>query len=277
MHRFQSACFSSNNQFRLLGFATVIVIVLALAVQVKAQKIDGFTEPYRSVNIATTEMGVISKLLVKEGDRVTAGQPVAHLDRELQSATLAIAKKNFELTGRVQAARAEATLRTQRLSKMEQLARQGHARREELERARTDASIARSQLLAAEEELVVRQLEYQRALVQVKRRTIASPLSGVIAEILKFDGEFVAPNDPHIMRVVQLDQLQARFTLTMSQAARVKKGQTVKIQLAGKAVTGEVEFVAPVADAESGTVLLKARIANPSGRLSGQRCSLKLP
>ncbi len=264
---------------RLIFVTAAVLFFLAFSAHAsgQSQRIDGYTEPYRSVNIATTEMGVIAEVLVKEGETVTAGQAVANLDRDLQAATLAIAKKNFELTGRVAAAKAEATLRSQRLSKLEQLARAGHARREEVERARADANIARSQHLAAEEEQIVRQLEYQRALVQIKRRTITSPLSGVIAEIIKRDGEFVAPNDPQIMRVVQLDKLQAKFTLNLSQSRKLSQGQIVKIEMGGKTVAGEVEFVAPVADAESGTVLVKVRVPNERGQLSGQRVSLQLP
>ena len=39
-----------------------------------------------------------------------------------------------------------------------------------------------------------------------------------------------------------------------------------------------IEFISPVADAESGTLLVKLRVDNPKGEYrSGMRCTLELP
>jgi multidrug efflux pump subunit AcrA (membrane-fusion protein) len=40
---------------------------------------------------------------------------------------------------------------------------------------------------------------------------------------------------------------------------------------------GTVEFISPITDAESGTVLVKVRVANPHGRFrSGERCKIRV-
>ena len=243
-------------------------------------EIEGFTEPYRTRNVSTTETGIVTSMEVREGHRVEAGQVIAKLDRDVQEVLLALAKKNVELKGRLESAQAELGLQISRLSKLEELFQKGHARQEEVERTRADVAIARGHVLAAEEEMAVRQLEYERTVIQLKRRVVESPAAGVVSKVLKEVGEFVAPTDPHLVEIVQLDQLLATFSVASQQAASLTPNQAVQVRLAdtNEKVPGVVEFVAPVTDAESGTVRVKVRLDNADGRhRSGQRCGLALP
>jgi RND family efflux transporter MFP subunit len=241
-------------------------------------RVDGFTEPFRTVEVATTEVGIITALNVREGDRVSRGQVVATLDDDLQLAWLSIAEKNCALRGRLASAQAEQRLRAVRLEKLEPLERAGHARPEEVERARADLAIAEAQVLAAEEDLVIRQLEYSKTAIQLERRKIQAPLDGIVASVLKEPGEFVAPTDPYVLTVVQLDRLFAVFSIPSPQAESIQVGNDCRLLLAGQMVAGKVAQVAPLTDAESDTVRVKVRIDNAAGEYrSGQRCSLLLP
>ena len=106
-----------------------------------------------------------------------------------------------------------------------------------------------------------------------------APMDGVVSAIHKEIGEYVAPTDPHIMNIVQLDRLQAVFSVPSEDATTLRTGDSVAIRLSATnvSVTGVVEFVAPVTDAESGTVRVKVRMENPQSTYrSGQRCSLRL-
>jgi multidrug efflux pump subunit AcrA (membrane-fusion protein) len=75
-----------------------------------------------------------------------------------------------------------------------------------------------------------------------------------------------------------LDQLLANFTLTSNQADNLTLDQTFELFFAGELqTTGTVEFISPVTNAESGTVLVKLRIENAQGRFrSGARCKIRL-
>ena len=256
-----------------------VVLVLAAAPAL-ASHVDGFTEPYRSVNVSTTETGIIRTIEVQEGDVVEAGQVLATLDSEVHAALLAIAEENMNARGRLDSSRAELELRNDRLEKLEDLRRKGFARQEEVERARADVAIAGAQVVGAREELLVRKLEYEKIRIQLERRTIRAPLSGVVSVVHKETGEFVAPNAPELLKLVQLDWLLAVFSVPSYQAAVLTAGQTVTIRLADglRPLEGTVEFISPVTDAESGTVRVKVRLDNRSGLFrSGQRCSLQLP
>jgi multidrug efflux pump subunit AcrA (membrane-fusion protein) len=82
------------------------------------------------------------------------------------------------------------------------------------------------------------------------------------------------------MTLVQLDPLLAVFSLTSEQSEQLKVGQKTPVKVGRKpeTVVGIVEFIAPVTDAESGTILVKIRLDNPDGlHRSGSRCSLQYP
>ena len=241
--------------------------------------IKGFTEPNCTVNVATSETGIVRKVHVREGDVVRAGQILASLDDDLHVASLAILSEQRNAKGRLESAKAELRIRQSRLETLKSLHKAGNARREEVNRAQADVEISRAQLSAAEEELAVRELEYQRAQLQLRRRTVSSPLDGIIAKQHKQAGELVTTHEAQLFEIVQLDPLLAVFPVRSSDSCRLRTGLAVTVGLAGSdLVPGTVEFVAPVTDGESGTVKVTVRIPNPLGKhRSGERCVLHLP
>lgn len=265
---------------RLLTVAILCAGSAIVAATTWAVEIDGFTEPYRSVDVAAAEIGIIAEMKVREGDAVRKGQVLATLDNELQRALLAIAQKSVESRGQLESALAELALRQQRLEKLESLLAKGHARHEEIERARADVAVAEAHVLSAREEQAIRKLEHQKIAVQLKRRTVLAPIDGVVTVIHKDEGEYVAPTDPCILNIVQLDRLCATFSVPSAYRKTFKIGDRIPLQLCPEAtrVDGVLEYIAPVTDAESGTVRIKFRVDNTDGVYrGGQRCLLELP
>lgn len=255
-----------------------LLVVLPL-VSAAAQTYEGFTEPYRTINVAAAETGIVAELLVREGDHVQAGQPLAKLDCEVQEALLAIAEQNMLAEGRLDAAVAELHLRQERFGKLKSLRIEGHARQEEVDRARAEVEVAKAHVRAAQEDLLNRKLEHEKIQVQIARRTVRAPVTGVVTTLHKQIGEFVAPNTPDVLTLVELDPLLASFTVMSGQVTKLRTEQklTVEFLSSRRKTTGVVELVAPVTDAESGTVQIKLRIANPDHLFrSGERCRILL-
>lgn len=240
---------------------------------------ETFAEPYRTVQVATTDLGIVREVLVREGDEVEPDQPLVKLDDELVKASLAIAQQNLESRGTLNSAEAELRLHTSRVEKFEALVKTGHARSEELDRARMERDVSAARVLTAQETNRVRQRELERIQIELQRRTVKSPIQGVISKLHREVGEFVAPTDPVVITMVQLDPLLATFSLKPAQANLLRVGQPVQVRLASleRPVNAEVELVSPMTDARSGTVRVKVRIPNPQ-RLcrSGDRCTLLL-
>ena len=79
--------------------------------------------------------------------------------------------------------------------------------------------------------------------------------------------------------LVQLDPLIADFSVAWYDASKLQLGQTVNVQFTegNQEVSGTIEFISPLTDAESGTVPVKVRLENADGDLrSGDRCILQL-
>jgi RND family efflux transporter MFP subunit len=243
----------------------------------RAESVDGFTEPYRTINAASSESGIVSKVLVHEGEAVRAGQPLVVLDDDIYLSLLEIAKQQMEATGRLKAAQAELDLFNTRLHKLQELQAVGQANQQEVDRAKADAEMSDGRLLAIKEELMLRKLEYKKIQQQLERRTVTAPVDGTITAIKKNRGEFVSPVDPVVVTLVQLNPIRATFLMPRPQAARLRSGQRVAVRFpdSGQSAPGIVELVSELTDAESGTVTVRIRIDNEQGKYrSGERCVL---
>ena len=263
-----------------LSAAVGMTFIWLTAIQpVFAIEVDGFTQPYRTVNVAAPDAGIIDAISARVGNVVTKGQILVQLDTEVHSLLVESARARMDARGGLVSARAELNLRTYRLEKLKEVLQRGHGRQEEVERAQADVDIAAAQTLDAEDDLLFKKLDYRRLKVELERRTIRAPLSGVVSQNLKEEGEYVVPNDPDLLTLVQLDPLLAKFSLRRSHAAGLELGQTVTVSFPydTDTVEGVIDEMSPIIDAESGTLRVKVRLENPHGRYdSGQRCSLHL-
>ncbi len=257
----------------LLAIAGLLTAVPAAV----ALEVDGFTEPYRDIDVAASEAGLLERIEVKEGDRVTAGQLLARLDDTVLQATLAIAKTAVESQGRLESAEAELKLQSEMVAKLHGLRQRGHASRQEIERAESQLQIARANVRAMREQHRIKSLEYRRTRAQLKQRRLTSPIDGIVTHIHKDRGEFVSLSDPVVLKVVQLDPLLVVFSVPAKLGRALSAGQSADVRIAESTVQGEVEFVSPSTDPQSGTTRVRVRIPNAGERLpSGAPCRLLL-
>lgn len=242
--------------------------------------IESFAEPYRSIDVAAVETGIVIAVHVKEGDRVEDKQALADLNQDVLRASLEIARVQRDATSALKSADAELRLRTTRLEKLQQLRLNENASEEEVRRAQLEKEIAESRVLAAQETMETKRLEYERIRIQLEQRTLRSPISGFVTRVYKDIGEFVALTDPVVITVVQLDPLTVTFSVPAKSASPLKAGQNVPVRIDGQKKTADatIELVSPVINAESQTVRIKVQLANPGYRYqSGSKCWLLLP
>lgn len=239
--------------------------------------VESFTEPYRTVRVASPEPGVVKQVFAREGARVAEGQPLVSLDVDLHEVLLRIARAGMEESGRVEAAQADVAYRWQRVEQIRKLREMESAQQTELDRAVADLAIAEGQLKVAQEAARLKALEYQKIQAQIERRTIRSPIEGIVTEVFKEPGEYTAANDPTLLTVVQLDPLVATFRLSQDFAGTLEPGMQLEVELANGLVRhAAVEYVSPLIDAPVDTVEVKVRIPNADGGLpAGMRCNLR--
>ncbi len=253
------------------------LVVCGSATDLFGEIVEGFTEPFRSIRVASGESGIVSRVFVHEGEAVAAGQQLVLLDDEVHRMLLEIAKQQMDATGRVNSTRAEVELHQSRYTKLAELRQAGQAYQQEVDRARADVEVAQGRLLAIEEELALRKLEYKKFAVQLERRTVTAPVAGVVTVLTKNIGEYVSPVDPEVVTLVQLNPLRATFLMNRSLSTKVHVGALVTIAFTDSTLSapGVVEQVSELTDPESGTVPVRIRIENQEGKYrSGERCTL---
>lgn len=258
----------------------IVIVALATIVPLCHGELDGFTEPYREIDVAASETGTLATLDVEEGDEVSKGQRLGGLDDDVLKASLQVAEQGVKSQGRLRSAFAEYKMQRERLEKIGGLLHRDHASQAEYDQVRSEYEIAHAKVQSMQEDLKVKVLERNQIRAQLERRQILSPINGIVTEILKDQGEFVAATDPVVLKIVQLDPLQVIFFVPTEQARSIRRGEEVNIELGSyrEPAKASVVFVSPAADAQSGTVRVKVRLPNPGlERQSGELCRLLLP
>jgi len=188
------------------------------------------------VEVLPKQNGVIARVLVEEGARVTAGQALAVLDAE-----------EWRLQARQTDARASAA--RDALERGRALASQGMLAEQEIERLRSEAAVA-----AADRDL---------AQLRVRNATITAPISGTVTHRWVERGQLVNTST-RSFAVADVTRLEADVGVPERDAARVSVGQVARVRVEGMGavVEGRIARVRPVVDPESGTVQVTVEV-NP--------------
>ncbi|HFT6992711.1 TPA: efflux RND transporter periplasmic adaptor subunit [Stenotrophomonas maltophilia] len=185
-------------------------------------------EPRAESQVVAKTSGVALAVLVEEGQRVTAGQPLVRLDPD--RARLAVAQS-------------EAQMRKleNNYQRAQKLVGQQMVSAADVDQLRFDLENVRAQ--------------YRLATLELSYTTVVAPISGVIASRSIKTGNFVQINTP-IFRIVDNSRLEATLNVPERELATLRAGQPVTLAadaLPGQSFTGTVDRIAPVVDSGSGT------------------------
>lgn len=232
-------------------------------------------EPSVTVEMSSAVEGVISEVLVDKNDVVKKGDVLARLDAGLESATAELRRVQSELTSDVQAQQLALEFSERSLTRVKDLYEKKAASFSELDKLKTEHAIAQQQLQQAIDRKRQAELEYKRSLADLQRRTLVSPIDGVVVERLKEPGEHI--DFEPVLKLAKLDPLRVEVYAPASLYGKVKPGikATVIPELGGdsRSYAAEVTLVDQVIDGPSNTFGIRLAFANPGNRLpSGLKC-----
>jgi len=236
---------------RMLLKSLFVVLVMSVGSALAQTPLSCLVEPMRIVNVGSSNDGVLAEVLVERGDIVKAGQVLARLTTGVEKAA-------------VELARARAEFGRRKVERNEELFRKHLISANDRDEMVTEQRIAEAQLLRDEE--------------QLKLRTIASPLTGVVVERFLSPGEQVRQEKERVVRIAQLDPLRVEVIapVEMLNAVRVGSSAEVRIDPAGGVHRATVTVVDRVVDAASGTFGIRLSLPNSNGRLSaGLKCAVR--
>lgn len=244
-----------------------------------------YLRPFQEIDLASSESGVVSTILVKPGDHVKAGQEILRLNSSVIEAQLEQAEAQIKHEGRLKAAEAERKIAEQRLALVKDLMERGTTNQPEYDKASTALAVADGQWKAAQEDRDA--LRFQAAVIkaQLEQRILRSPIDGVVTEVTRDLGESVdsrrADIPSYLARIVDLSQLISRVHIPANLTENLKVGQQLSIVLDNPSktqVAGSIIYISPTVDAATGLAEVHLTFKNDKGKLrSGIAGSLLVP
>ncbi len=252
--------------------------LLVLQHQAVCQSLETFLEPAKLVDISTPYRDRIARIVVQEKDHVNKDTLLAELETGVLKSRLQQAKQSAAVHGDIDSARALVLLRKNRVQLLKSLEKTGNVRPQELTTARTELSMAEADLQGARERRQLKRLEVKIIEAQIKEKQLVSPIDGVIIKIYKQEAELLGGSDIEpLLTIAQLDPLHAIFHVAPALVRNLKQEQQISLEVDGKFVTGVIDLISPVIDAQSGTITVRVIVLNKTHILrSGSRCTLTL-
>jgi RND family efflux transporter MFP subunit len=241
---------------------------------------DCLIEPTQQVAVGVPVTGVIDKIFVKRGDKVTQGQIIATLASGVEQASVQLAKYKAEQIAALQLATRKVEFAQRKFERRQAMTSERLMPEQDRDDAEAEYRLAQAELLVAQEnhQLALRELQQQSA--QLAQKTIRSPLTGVVVEQSAYVGEVVEPNSSSkpVFKLAQLNPLRVQVILPKSRFGAVKVGSTVAV-VPEKPMTGrysaQVKTVDKLLDAASGTFVVFLALANKQLAIpAGVKCQV---
>jgi RND family efflux transporter MFP subunit len=241
---------------------------------------DCMIEARQNVEIRSPVEAMIESVLVKRGDSVTKGQVLVTLESGPERAAFALAQARAQAMGEIKTAEVRVDITEKKLRRAEELVKQNFVSVNARDEAEAEHRLATEELRRATENQEIARHEAKRAGEVLTMRTIRSPLSGVVVEVLLKPGEFgaITFKDP-ILKLAEIDTLRVEVIVPVSQYGMVKPGQRATVMpeapVGGRYDT-VVKIIDRVVDAASGTFGVRLELPNRKHALpAGVRCKVQ--
>lgn len=196
-------------------------------------------------NVATDEniivypefSGILTKVNVNEGDRVSKGQVLARID-----------------AGGLQSELAQ-------LEAQERLAKTTYERQKRL----WDQNIgSEMQYLEAQTNYEALKSSVQRLKSQLDKTVVRAPFSGVIDDVISEQGEVVNPGQNQLFRIISLDNMYVEADVPENYLSKISIGTGVKVNIGsvGREFEGEVSQVGNNINPNNRTFRIEVKVPN---------------
>lgn len=269
-------CSDSNMLNRLIPAACAALF----AAPVNGADFDCLIEARQMIDIRSPVEATIESVQIRRGDLVKKGQVIATLESGPERAGLELAKSRATMQGELKAAEARLDLAEKKFLRAEELYKQNFISVNARDEAEAELRFSGEQLRQAQENQKLAELEVKRSSEVLGLRTIRSPISGVVVQVMQRPGEFATSNlkDP-IVRLAEIDPLNVEVVLPVTLHGRVKVGQRARVmpeQPIGGQHLATVTVVDRVIDAASGTFGVQLELPNRNGNIpAGARCQVR--
>ena len=249
-------------QFGPQGPPAVGVITAERRPVTESVEFVGRIEAIDRVELRARVTGFLQERLFREGQEVSAGQPLFRLEAAPFEAEVA--------RSQAQLASAEAELVNANLSlnRARELMRSSAGTQARVDEATAAARTAQAGVLGAQAQLRVTQ-------INLGYTEIAAPVGGKIGRSTYSVGSVVGPNSEALATIVSQDPMRVSFPVSLRAGTELRERYAtrggadavrVRVSLPNGQLyepAGRIDFIDPQVDRSTDTILVRAAIANP--------------
>lgn len=229
---------------------------------------DGVIMPHRTVSVSSRAEGVLQKMFFAEGAQVERGQPLFQIDPTVYQALVNKAAASLSK------AKANQRKAERDLARIRPLFEANAASQLDLDNAENLYENATAEVQAAQAELELARLNLSNTIVR-------APISGFIARSNVDVGSYVSPGSGELSSIINVDTVNVEFSLSAKEYQRSRMTGVcfdahctnpdhetdyfVTVTNTDGRVHpqhGRVDFAAHRADAENGTICIRAIVPN---------------
>ena len=235
-------------------------------------------QPDEIVHISSPINGVLDEVYVDDSDHVKKGQKLAQLESSVQKAAVEVAKAKANRKDEIDLKAIDLAFTQRKLDRIIELHNKHSVSPSEKDRAETAVTLAEIELQKVRNNNELANLEYIKAKRALEKRTIRSPINGIVVTRTASPGESVEVTP--IFTIAKVEQLKVELIVPVEYFGLIKVGMKARVlpEIVNKSeYTATVSIVDKVIDAPSGTFSVRLSLPNPGQALpGGLKCQAKI-
>lgn len=268
---------------KLAGGLCALAGSMAVSLQVSAAGFDCLIEPTQAIDVSSPVVGLLERVHVRRGDRVSRGQVVATIESSAEQAAADLARFKSQALGPTQSAEGKIEFSQRKFQRRAQMATEKLMSTQERDDAEAEFKLAEAELLVAKENRQIAAIEHRQQASLLGLRTLRSPFDGVVVDQVLYPGEVVEPTGAKktILKLAQLDPLRVHVILPMAAFRKITQGMSARVTLeapVGGTHPAKVKTLDKLIDAASGTFAVFLEMRNADLAVpAGVKCKAEFP
>lgn len=238
-------------------------------------------EPYQRIEVRSPVEALIDSIHVERGSLVSKGQVLVKLDSGVEQAALASARYRAIMEGQVKSSEARLHYARDKHRRRDELHQQNFISAQDRDDAYAEMRVAEAELIEARDNRELSALETRRIEELLRQRTLTSPFSGIVLDVLQHAGELAQTGEGAraILKLAQINPLRVEVVLPVALYGSIRPGMRAEVVAEASAkdrYRASVKIVDKVVDSASGTFGVRLDLPNPAGKIpAGVKCKVR--
>jgi membrane fusion protein (multidrug efflux system) len=238
---------------------------------------DCTIEPKKTAQIGSFDDGILESIPVERGDTVTVGQVLAVIESSTETLAAELARIQAESDVDIRSREARHVFQKRQTERAKKLLVTNLVSTQEVDDARISENLALLEVESAVLRQASAKVQLALAEARLERRSIKSPINGIVTEIKMSPGEYVHEQTP-LMVLAAIEELNVEVYLPVTRFGEISINQqatVVTVEPIGGSYKAVVKVVDKVFDAASSTFGVRLLLSNPDRKLpAGIRCKV---